>query len=96
LSENMGGGKPRKLSLTPIQREVLWTLEEAGEENLPTIMNTLRVKLPGVAGDDLSGIIRGAVEDLARRGFISVSAAADASGAESVILTEAGRQTLRR
>jgi hypothetical protein len=92
----MGCGKPRKLSLTPIQREVLWTLEEAGEENMPTIINTLRVKLSGAAGNDLSDDIRGAVEDLARRGFISISAEADASGAESVILTEAGRHTLRR
>ena len=31
----------RKLRLTPLQRDLLWTLEEAGEETLSTILVTL-------------------------------------------------------
>lgn len=31
-----------RLRLTPLQREILWILEEAGEEHITTLLNTLR------------------------------------------------------
>jgi hypothetical protein len=35
---------PRRITLTPEQNEILRLLEEAGEETLGTILNTLRVE----------------------------------------------------
>jgi len=33
---------PRRLKLTPLQRDVLWTLEEAGAETVGTVLATLK------------------------------------------------------
>jgi len=33
---------PRRLKLTPLQRDVLWMLEEAGSETVGTIIATLK------------------------------------------------------
>ncbi|HEX8598870.1 MAG TPA: hypothetical protein VF952_10195 [Chloroflexia bacterium] len=38
-------GRPKKLSLSPIQREIMWTLEE-DYETLPTVFNTVHVHFP--------------------------------------------------
>ena len=47
--------RPRKLRLSPFQRELLWMLEEVGAESVPTIFATLRL-VPLSAGEDLSGV----------------------------------------
>ncbi len=39
-------GKPRKLSLTPVQREILVTIDDGGECELVALANTLRVARP--------------------------------------------------
>lgn len=45
----MGTGRPGRRSYSALQRDLLWQLEEAGAEDVPTVMNTLPV-----ADDDLS------------------------------------------
>jgi hypothetical protein len=37
----MGRGRSNNLKLTPLQRDVVWILEEAGEENVPAVLATL-------------------------------------------------------
>ena len=91
----MGRGKPRKLSLTRVQGEVLWVLEEAGEENMPALVNTLRVIFPALSDEELRAEVDGAVGALSRRGLVYVSPAPEGAMA-SVILTAAGRAALSR
>jgi hypothetical protein len=84
------------LSLTPVQREVLWALEEAGEENTPTLVNTLRSKFSNLSDEELHREINEAVEGLSRYGFVYMSPGVDGSAGASVTLTDAGRATLTR
>jgi hypothetical protein len=74
----------RKIRLTPIAREVLWILEEAGEENLSCVLATLKC-----TQDELTR----AVAALKRLGFV-----ADSFGAEppSIYMTDLGRLALTR
>ena len=37
----MGRGRSNNLKLTPLRRDVVWILEEAGEENVPAVLATL-------------------------------------------------------
>ena len=55
---------PKRLKLTPRQRDIIWVLEEAGEETLCCILNTLKTR-PDEASrvgwefqNDLSGLMR--------------------------------------
>jgi hypothetical protein len=92
----MWQGKPRKLSLSPIQREVLGMLEEAGEENMPTIINTLGLKFSDLSHEELRRKVGDAVEGLSRYGFVYLSPVADVTHMASVVLTAAGRNALRK
>ncbi len=47
--------RPRKLRLSPFQRELLWMLEEVGAESVPIIFAGLRL-VPLPAGEDLPGV----------------------------------------
>ena len=38
-------GSSKKLQLSPIQREIMWSLEE-DQETIPTVFNTLRTRWP--------------------------------------------------
>jgi hypothetical protein len=44
--------RPKKRRLSPLQREILWMLEEAGAETIPTIMVTLRSLFPSLSYDE--------------------------------------------
>jgi hypothetical protein len=92
----MGQGKQRKLSLSPVQREVLWTLEEAGEETVPTIINTLRLKFSKFLHKELLERVEEAIESLSQHGFVYLSPATGVMQTASVVLTAAGRETLRK
>lgn len=58
-------------SLSPMQRDVLWILEEAGEENLPTVLNTLRSNSAGVPDEVLIPALSDALRGLWRSGLIT-------------------------
>ena len=65
-------GKLRKIRLSPLQREVLWMLEEAGSETLPTLANTLGAKFPHEPRDALLAATQDAVRDLHDAGLVSL------------------------
>ncbi len=60
------------LRLTPIERELLWMLEEAGEENLLSVFNALRSKFPETTDDTLIRETIEAIQHLLAVGFISI------------------------
>jgi hypothetical protein len=70
-------------------------LEEAGEENLPTIINTMRIKFPDLTYEELLVSVRDAVRGLERRGLLYLRLATDADQTTVVELTVAGRECLR-
>jgi hypothetical protein len=74
---------PRKIRLTPFQREVLWLLEEAGEETMQTIRVTLKPLDPGQ--------LDSAITALVSIGFVILG---EDNGEVSVILTDIGRLSL--
>ncbi len=43
----------KKLKLSPMQREIVWMLEEAGSEALTTVLITLHGQFPGLAWREL-------------------------------------------
>jgi hypothetical protein len=49
----MGRGRPRNLSLSAVQRQVLWMLQEAHEETLPTVVATLRAHFSDLTAEEV-------------------------------------------
>ena len=74
---------PRKIRLTPLERDILWLLEEAGEETMGCAAASLRP--PDRATFDR------AVEGLGRLGYVIRS---EEEPGGSLILTKAGRRAL--
>ncbi len=74
---------PRKVRLTLLQRDVLWMLEEAGEETIGTIQVTLKPRGPET--------LVSAVAGLTRLGYVRQS---EVGGRASLVLTEEGRRSL--
>ena len=54
---------------TPTQREVLEQLAEAGDENLPTLLNTILLQHPAASPPELLEQVAAAVESLERREY---------------------------
>jgi hypothetical protein len=52
------------MQLSPLQLQILRLLEEAGEENIPTIANTIRAEAAPDAGPDVLGQIDAALRAL--------------------------------
>jgi hypothetical protein len=77
------GNMARKVRLTALQRDVLWLLEEAGEETFVTIQATLQPP-------DLE-TLDSAIAALTRLRYVR---RADHGGATSVVLTTEGRRSL--
>jgi len=73
----------RKLRLTPLQRDLLWMLEEAGEEELATILATLKPPDRDVFDRDL--------EALVCLDFVCLT---EQRSAASVVFTNFGRRAL--
>lgn len=76
-------GVPRR-RLTPLARNVLWELEEAGSEEAQTLRLTLREK-----DEDLNAV----VNDLVRQGLVYLIGTFSEPACE-VVLTDAGRRAL--
>jgi hypothetical protein len=74
----------RKTKLTPMERDILWMLEEAGEEKLRCIRATLKC-----SEDELSHAVAG----LKAIGFVVDSVG---TGLPGICLTDFGRAGLRR
>jgi hypothetical protein len=74
----------RKVKLTPIERDVLCLLEEAGEESLECIRATL-----DCSEDELNRAVNG----LKRLGYVSDSI--DLAGLPAVAVTDIGQIAIR-
>lgn len=72
---------PRKVKLTPLQRDIIWLLEEAGEETIGTVIAS--VKPPD------QELFDGAVNGLVRLGYL-----VKPEGAASLCLTKAGKKAI--
>jgi len=73
----------RKMQMTPLQRDLLWMLEEAGEETLSTILATLKPPSREAFDRELAALVR--------LDFVYVSEQRDDT---SVVLTSSGRRAL--
>jgi hypothetical protein len=71
------------MRLTRLQRDLLWILEEAGEETLSTILGTLNSPDRKSFDRDLAALVR--------LNFVYVR---EQGGDSSVVLTSSGRQAL--
>jgi len=71
-------------------------LEEAGEEDLPEIISTMRVKFSDLPYEELLGNVRDAVEGMAQHGLVYLYPASEAEHTTFVVLTAAGRDCLRK
>lgn len=76
-------GVPRR-RLTPLARNVLWELEEAGSDDVQTLRLTL-----GDSDEDFDAV----VQDLARQGLVDLVGTLDVPTTE-VVLTDAGRRSM--
>ncbi len=74
----------RKIRLTPVQRDLLWALEETGEETVACLCATL-----GHAEDGL----RRAAAGLERLGYVFAGVGRD--GRPTFVLTRSGRTALQ-
>jgi hypothetical protein len=80
---------PRRLKLSPLQREIMATLEEAGAETIGTVVATVKA----ASQDEFSG----QVEGLLKLGLIRKEESASNGGAAKInlVLTEQGKAALR-
>ena len=62
----------KKLKLSPMQREIVWMLEEAGSEALTTVLITLHGQFPGMAWRELMKNAEDAVKGLLHLGLVSL------------------------
>ena len=60
----------RKLHLSPTEREILWVLSEAGEENLPALLNTIYLKFPALSRQEMLMAGERGLRNLHGKGFI--------------------------
>lgn len=60
-----------KVRLSPIQGQILLILEEAGEEYITTVLNTLKIEFPEVAPGDFIREAEQAIQGLIRASFVS-------------------------
>ena len=71
---------PRRLKLSPLQRDIMMTLEEAGAEAIGTVVATLKPSGQSEFTPQVDGLVR--------LGLIR-------KDADSLVLTEQGRKALR-
>lgn len=75
---------PRKLKLSPLHRDILVMLEEAGSETIGTVIATIRP-------DDLTEFNR-QVDELIRLGLVQKE---ESRNEMELVLTDKGKVTLR-
>jgi hypothetical protein len=66
-------GRPGKGSMSPIQREILLLIEEAGEETIITVLATLQHQFPTYTPEELLVETEKAVNGLKRLGLLVVT-----------------------
>lgn len=76
---------PRRLKLSPLQRDIIWTLQEAGGKTIGTVVATVK-PLDQIAFDR-------AVDSLIKLGLVRVESS---NGKAELLLTEIGREALRK
>jgi hypothetical protein len=62
--------KMRKLHISPTEREILSVLSEAGEENLPALLNTIYMKFPALSRQEMLMAGEKGLRNLHSKGFI--------------------------
>jgi hypothetical protein len=79
---------PRRLTLSPLQREILWTLQEAGGETIGTVIATVK-PLDQIESDR-------AVVELIQLGLVRMEGGTMHHGKAELVLTEIGIEALRK
>ncbi len=77
----------RKIKLSPIEREILWTLEEAGAESISTLEATIKIIIKGFSKEVFSQ----SLDNLKSKEFIEFETN---NNNISVILTDKGKISL--
>lgn len=78
----------RRLKLSPLQREIIWTLQEAGGETIGTVVATVKPL------DQIE--FNRAVDDLIKLGLVRMEGSTMHHGKVELVLTETGIETLRK
>jgi hypothetical protein len=68
----MARARPRKVRLSPMQREILWILEEAGAEYIAATLNRLEKRFPEYSRDQFISTFEEAIRGLWELGFIAL------------------------
>lgn len=64
--------KPGRLLLSPLEKEILWTLQEAGEENLTALLNTVEPLVLLPPGAEFLPACERAIKNLLRLKYIEI------------------------
>ena len=75
---------PRRLKLSPLQRDIMVTLQEAGAETISTVIATVRHSDPGEFSRSVDGLV--SLGLIRREEF---------AGTVELVLTERGKVALR-
>ena len=78
----------RRLKLSPLQRDIVWTLQEAGGETIGTVVATVK------ALDQIE--FNRAVDELIKLGLVRTESSTMHDGKAELVLTETGIETLRK
>jgi hypothetical protein len=78
---------PRRLTLSPLQRDIMWTLQEAGSETIGTVIATVK-PLDQIEFDR-------AVDGLVKLGLVRMGTSTMHHGKAELVLTETGIEALR-
>jgi hypothetical protein len=79
---------PRRLKLSPQQRDIIWTLQEAGGETIGTVMASVK-PLDQIEFDR-------AVDGLIKLGLVGMESSTVHHGKPDLVLTETGIEALRK
>ena len=62
----------RKLHLSPTEREILWVLSEAEEENLPALLNTIQKTFSALSRQEMLMAAEKGLRNLYAKGFVDL------------------------
>ena len=61
-----------RLRLSPLEKEILWTLHEAGEENLSALLNTIELLVPLPPSAEFLPACERAIKNLLRLKYVEI------------------------
>jgi DNA-binding MarR family transcriptional regulator len=79
---------PRRLKLSPLQRDIMWMLREAGGETTGTVIATIK-PLDQIEFDQ-------AVDGLIKLGLVRMESSTVQPSKAELVLTESGMEALRK